>query len=103
MNITFTKVISGGLLVEVDNEHVYTIERGQTSSNLHVTKYTEDTKELTTEQEKELIRNLDFFNIANDIIDNDLTKLILSKAKESSGTPTVGDLENIYQQIKLNM
>lgn len=42
-------------------------------------------------------------NIANDIIDNELTTLIVMKAKQSLGTPTVGDLENIYQQIKLNL
>ena len=41
--------------------------------------------------------------IAADIVDNELAKLIVSKAQESLNAPSVGDLENIYQRIKLTM
>ena len=42
-------------------------------------------------------------NIANDIVDNEIAKLIVSKAQENLDAPTVGDLENIYQTIKKTM
>ena len=41
--------------------------------------------------------------IAADIVDNELAKLIVSKAQENLNAPTVGDLENIYQRIKSTM
>ncbi len=50
--------------------------------------------------EESLKKREQVIKVANDIVDNDITKLIVSKAQEHLDSPTVGDLENIYQQVK---